>query len=88
MHEIHTRNRADSRAFGNKKLILVMLERALSFPIMFILPFSLLAPGTLIQNLKRVDYWAMALLLTAMAVVGDLIVENGPVAQTWEYRHV
>ena len=30
----------------------------------------------------------MALLLTAMAVVGDLIVENGPVARTWEQRQV
>ena len=40
MHQNHTRNRADSRAFEDKKLILVMLERALSFPIMFILPFS------------------------------------------------
>ena len=40
MHQNHTRNRADSRAFEDKKLILVMLERALSFPNMFILPFS------------------------------------------------
>lgn len=60
-HQNHTGNRADSRAFGNKKLIPVMLERALSFPIMFIFPFSLLAPGTLIQNLKRVDYWTISL---------------------------
>jgi len=40
MHQNHTRNHADSRAFGDKKLILVMLERALSFPITLILPFS------------------------------------------------
>ena len=72
MSQNRTRNRDDSQTSGNTKLALGVLERAVSFPIMFILPFSLLAPGAFMQNLKRVDYWTMALRFTTVAVVGTL----------------
>ena len=65
-----------------------MLGRSVSFPIMFILPFSFLDPSAFMQNLKRVDYWTAALLLTATAVADDLIVEYGQVDRDRERRNV
>lgn len=40
------------------------------------------------QNLKRVDYWAMALLLTVVAGAADLIVKHDPIGQSWERQQV
>lgn len=59
-----------------------MLGRAVSFPIMFTVSFSFLAPCAFMQNIKRVDYWTTALLLTAVAVAGDLIVRQGPAGRS------
>lgn len=77
-----TGNRGDSRTSANKKSILSMLGRAVSFPIMFTVSFSFLAPCAFMQNIKRVDYWTTALLLTAVAVAGDLIVRQGPAGRS------
>lgn len=40
------------------------------------------------QNLKRVDYWATALLLTVVAGAADLIVKHDPIGQSWERQQV
>ena len=88
MNQNHTGNRGDSQTSENKKSILGMFGRAVSFPIMFILPFSLLAPGAFIQNLKRVDYWTRPLLLTVVAVAGNLVVQHGTLGRSWERRQV
>lgn len=61
-----------------------MRGRAVSFPIMLILSFFFIAPGAFTQNPIRVDCWITALMLTAVGVVDDLIVEHGTVDRAWE----
>lgn len=82
----HTSVGSDSRNSGNKKLIFDMLGRAILFPLMFILSFSFLPAGAFMQSFRRTNYWTTALLLTAVAIAGDLIVENSPEGRFWEQR--
>lgn len=88
MNQNHTGIGSDSRNSGNKKLILGMLRRAISLPIMFILPFSFLAPGAFMKNLRSTDYWATALLLTVVAIAGHLTGKHGTAARIWDQREI
>lgn len=65
-----------------------MLGRAVSFPIMFILPFHLLVSGAFMQHLKRVNDWTMTVLHTAVGIAGDLIVKYGPLSRSREHQQI
>ena len=55
---------------------------------MFILPFSFLAPGAFMQNLRSTDYWTTALLLTVVAIAGHLTGKHGTAARIWNQREI